>query len=331
MPSRSCSLNTRLLLLLEEDGNRYWTAEDLALRLNAARSTVHQHLRLLRACGFEIECVPHLGHRLTGKPDGVTDFELESLLRGTRFEGKVHVLDTVVSTNDIAHNLARRTDAEGAVVCAREQTGGRGRQGRRWFSPPREGLYVSVVLRPPLPPRLFHQLTLMTAAACAEHLNTVSAQPVRIKWPNDLLTGGRKCGGILTEIRTRGETLLYAVVGIGVNWSIGAEAFRHHRLDQASALELRPGAPRRVECLAGMLRRIESLYALLREGRFETVRARWLALCETPGRRVHVRRGSRSVEGAAETIDAEGALIVRLPDGSRCAVLDGDVSPPDRA
>ena len=124
------------------------------------------------------------------------------------------------STNDVAHERAAAGAAEGLLVLADEQTAGRGRLDRRWWAPPGSSLLMSLLLRPPLPPGQAGQLTMCLGLAAAEGVEAVTGLQPALKWPNDLLLGGRKLGGMLSELRLDGERLAYAVLGLGVNVNV---------------------------------------------------------------------------------------------------------------
>src|SRR5713101_1771541 len=139
--------------------------------------------------------------------------------------------DSVSSTNDVARELALAGASEGLCVIAREQTAGRGRQGRSWSSPPGEGLYLSLILRPQVTASASAMITLAAAVAVAETLRLGFHAAADIKWPNDILVRGRKICGILVEAAIEGDRLQYAVLGIGVN--IAQRSFPEQVTDSA--------------------------------------------------------------------------------------------------
>lgn len=229
-------------------------------------------------------------------------------LRTTRFGRPVHAYARVTSTNDVARDLAGDGAGEGTAVLAVEQTAGRGRLGRPWVSPP-GGLYLSVVLRPPLATDRWPLLGIAVAVGAAEGVEPASGVPIALKWPNDLLAGGRKVGGILVEAAEG-----FAVAGIGIN--AGPPGAAPHP-DAASLHVDLPGLV--VAVFSGVEQAIDLLYADP-----PSVLARWRARSATLGRHVRVL-GAEVVEGIAEDIDGDGALVLRTASGMR-RVLAGDVS-----
>lgn len=232
-------------------------------------------------------------------------------LRTARFGHPVHVYDQVTSTNDVARQFADRGAGEGTAVMAVEQTAGRGRLGRPWASPP-GGLYLSVVLRPPLPTARWALLGIAVAVGAAAGAEVATGSPITLKWPNDLLSGGRKVGGILVEA---GEG--FAVAGIGIN----AAPTDEPPYPDAASLDI-DVIRLAIEVLSGVEEAIDLIYADP-----AAVLARWRVRSATLGRRVRVlgaEVGTVGFDGIAEDIAPDGALVLRTAWGIR-RVMAGDV------
>ena len=232
--------------------------------------------------------------------------------------------DSVSSTNDVARELALSSASEGLCVIAREQTAGRGRQGRSWSSPPGEGLYLSLILRPQVKPSDSALITLAAAIAVAETLRLDFQADGDIKWPNDILVKGRKICGILVEAAIEGDRLQYAVMGIGVN--IAQRSFPEQIGDGATSILLETG---RVilpeEFVEAMLPRLEYWYAASMS-QPDRVIARWEELSSSCRNcLVRVESSDGSVEGVTRGLTAAGALIVELAGGERRAIVSGEV------
>ena len=185
--------------------------------MGLSRAAVWKRVHRLKAQGYVIEGSPRRGYRLLAVPDKLLPEEVLQGLKTRVFTGPVHHFETLDSTNDLAKELAVQGAPEGTVVVAEAQTGGRGRLGREWDSPPGVGLYVSLVLRPMLPPMELPQITLTTAVAVVRAVRRVAGVAPGIKWPNDLLLNGKKLGGILTEMETESDRIRHVVVGLGLN------------------------------------------------------------------------------------------------------------------
>ncbi|OFV94092.1 MAG: biotin--[acetyl-CoA-carboxylase] ligase [Acidobacteria bacterium RIFCSPLOWO2_12_FULL_65_11] len=248
-----------------------------------------------------------------------------------RLGSRVLYFPTVGSTNDVALALASHLDCEGAVVLADEQTSGRGRRGRVWFSPPASGLYVSVVLTPARArtevARATRLLTMAAGLALAEAVEASTGLIADLKWPNDLHVGGRKLAGILAEATTAGEAGAprSVIVGYGVN--VGPMAYPPELGNRATALEVELGRPVDralvlIETLAALARRYDDLLA----GRFDAILDAWRRRApDSVGARVTWADLSGLRSGFTDGIDDDGALLVRV--GERVERIDaGEVT-----
>lgn len=236
----------------------------------------------------------------------------------------IHRLRSVVSTNDEAKRLAAADAPEGTWVVAEEQTGGRGRRGRAWTSPP-GNLYASLLLRPPGPARALTALSFVAAVAVGEALLTLSGTlPVAYKWPNDVLVGGRKVAGILLE---SGGTPIWVVVGIGLNVAHHPDDLQRPATSLAAA-----GLQVSVDtAMAALGRALENTYLRWRELGFEPVRQAWLARAVGLGEPIVVRLPDRELRGRFAALDHDGALLLDQADGQRLRIDAGDVFLPGRA
>jgi len=224
----------------------------------------------------------------------------------------IHFFPSIGSTNDVALKLAARGDTHGAVVIADEQTAGRGRRGRAWYSPPGSGLYVSLVLSPARarhdPERATMLVTMMAGVALAEGLETATGLRADIKWPNDLYVARRKLAGILAEAVPGGET--HVVVGYGIN--VSATAFPRELADRATSIEIELG--RRVDraaLCAETVRAIARRYDDLLDARFDAILDAWRARAPASrGARVRWETQAGTQSGITAGIDDAGALLV---------------------
>src|SRR3989338_3167992 len=195
----------------------YLSGEEISRHLKISRAGIWKYMQELRRAGYEIIAVPHLGYRLLSSPDKLIPAEIQSGLKTKILGQRVEYFDSIASTMDAAFQLGVEGAAEGTVVCAESQTKGKGRLGRSWVSPKAKGIYMSVILRPSLPPTDVAQLTLLSAVALCEAIERCCQIPVKIKWPNDILVGNRKIAGILTELSAEMDRVRFVAIGIGVN------------------------------------------------------------------------------------------------------------------
>lgn len=235
--------------------------------------------------------------------------------------------DQIGSTNSEASAWALEGAPAGAVVLAGVQTAGRGRHGRTWLAAPDTALLLSIVLRPDLAPPELGRIALLGAVALAETLEGLGLAP-GIKWPNDVQLKGRKVAGILAEGVWHGEDLRAVVLGMGVNVARAALSPAEVEQFQATTIEAELGRePGRGALLRGLLERLDAWAPRAAE---PALLDAWRARSVTLGKAVRIQQGTQFWDGWADDIDAQGALLLRMADGTRQRVLAGDVSLRDR-
>ena len=317
----------QILRLLRENPGKFHSGTALASRLRITRTGIWKHVKALRALGYEIESHCKEGYRLTVLPDILVPEEVRHGLDTAWLGREYHFLPQVGSTNDYALDLARRKAAHGCVVVAEEQTSGRGRLRRPWVSPPGCGLYLSILLRSAIPVREASQTNLVAALAMTALLRDRYALPATIKWPNDLLIGGKKIVGILTEMQSDQDFTSFLVLGMGVNVNHGTEdlpgPFRYPVT--SLALELN-GRVRRLDLLLEFLNRFEAIYdRFLAEG-FGSLAPQVEACSGILGREVLIQTGKGEVAGKAVGLTPEGALRLLTREGREETIWVGDVT-----
>ena len=270
-------------------------------------------------------------------PETFTAAAVQALLRTQEFGRRLHLLDQVDSTNRVCAAFAQQGEPHGTSVVAERQTAGRGRMGRSWFSPPREGLYCSVLVRPSdLNSDRLSWIPLVSALAAARAIKTAASIDVRLKWPNDLLHGERKLGGLLCEASSQpvsGVTSAappFVVIGIGINVNTPRGSFPRELQDIATSLAVASGGPvDRVQLLAVLLNELEYAWDSLRVSPITALMSEYGQWCATIGRHIRVDLpGDQRLEGVADSITAEGSLRVLLTgSGSRrlVEIRAGDV------
>jgi BirA family biotin operon repressor/biotin-[acetyl-CoA-carboxylase] ligase len=259
-------------------------------------------------------------------PDSLIDTEIRHGLK-TRIIGKSMVCyQSVQSTNDIAAELAGRGAEHGAIVTADQQTKGRGRLGRTWYSPPGTGIYVSVLLRPRFTPDRAPGLAIMTAVALADAISEYLPGEVQIKWPNDVWINGRKTAGILTELSAEQGRIHYVVIGVGINVNQGVGNFPEDIRPIATSLRRAlKRKVRRVDLLHTFLLNLEKAYAAYEKSGLKSMHRKVRAYSALIGEEITVRTGRHETRGRAVDIDLDGRLILEV-EGRREAVTAGEVT-----
>lgn len=302
------------------------SGEKLAAAAGVSRAAVWKRINRLKALGYVIAGEPRKGYRLLAVPDKLLPGEILPGLATRRLRGPVHHFDLLASTNDLAKELGAQGAPEGALVVAEAQSAGRGRLGRSWDSPPGVGLYVSLLLRPPLPPEEMPQITLTAAVAGVRALRRAAGLTTEIKWPNDLLLHGKKAGGILTEMETESDRIRYLVLGWGLN--VNNPDFPPELASTATSLHLATGRTfSRVAILRAWLEDLEALYDRFLAGDFPRILQEWKQHAVTLGREVEVLQGTRRLRGQAVDVDADGSLLLKQPSGGIIRVTSGEIAP----
>lgn len=322
------TLDAQILSALRAAGEEGLAGTEVSQKLGISRAAVWARIEELRSLGYEIEASPHRGYRLASSPDVLHADDLLSHLRGTKVVGRdIRVFEETTSTNDVAEKLARDGVKEGVVVFAESQTKGRGRLGRKWISPPRKGLWFSVLLRPPLRPLAVTQMTIAAATALARAIRAQAGLAPEIKWPNDILLQGKKVAGILTELSAELDRVKYIIIGIGVDVNLNTGEFPADLRKLATSLKIEAGRKLdRAELAVQILRELDCDYDRICSGQFETVANEWEKHCTTIGRQVTIRMGERKIQGRAESLDTDGALLLRTQHGRLERIIGGDVT-----
>jgi len=320
--------DAQLLSALRSAEDGFKTGAELSRLLGLTGVALTGRIRELRKLGYEIEASPHHGYRLVSSPDVLHAEDLLARLPKKRVVGRdIQVFQETASTNDVVEKLARDGVKEGVVVFAESQTKGRGRLGRKWVSPPKKGLWFSVLLRPPIRPIEATQLTVAAATALALAVQKETGLSPDIKWPNDLLINGRKIAGILTELSAEVDRVKHITLGIGLDVNQTASDFPPDVRKLATSLKLECGRSiDRAALAATVLQELDRDYTRVCEGGFAALADEWESRCTTIGQEVTIYIGDRRMRGRAEALDDDGALLVRTEHGRLERIIGGDVT-----
>lgn len=261
------------------------------------------------------------------KDEALSLTELKQGASASNWVDRVQLLETVVSTQEEAKQLAESGAPEGTTVIAEEQTGGRGRMRRKWFSPRYKGIWMSVVMRPKLPLLQTPQLTLLAGVAVCRAIRRVTRVDAGIKWPNDLLAGGRKICGILLESSLREGELHYCIAGIGISANMTEEDYPDVLREVATSLRIQQGGipVDRSVLIGAVLEELELQYQLYMEQGFGPIKEQWESMSVTLGRQIALNTPQGRVEGVAAGLDDMGGLLLRQSSGEISSVCSGEI------
>ena len=315
----------KLLALLEDSKGTFFSGEEIARTLQVSRAAVWKAVNALREDGYTIDAATNKGYRLSPDSDILSPQGIRRFLKPEYRDLDLTVLPTAPSTNALVREKANQGRPEGCVIVACEQTDGRGRYGRQFFSPIDSGVYLSLLLRPTAySPQQATCLTAAAAAAMCQAIEAVTGQQPGIKWVNDIFLHGKKVCGILTEAAVGLETgtLNYMVLGAGVNLYPPAEGFPEEIQSIAGSV-LEHSCPEAKNRLVGeFLNRFWDFYTHPECRTYlEDYRSRSLAI----GQNVTVLSAGRAVSAYAYGIDDDFRLLVRYENGDTEALSYGEI------
>ena len=315
----------KLLALLEDSKGTFFSGEEIARTLQVSRAAVWKAVNALREDGYTIDAATNKGYRLSPDSDILSPQGIRRFLKPEYRDLDLTVLPTAPSTNALVREKANQGRPEGCVIVACEQTDGRGRYGRQFFSPIDSGVYLSLLLRPTAySPQQATCLTAAAAAAMCQAIEAVTGQQPGIKWVNDIFLHGKKVCGILTEAAVGLETgaLDYMVLGAGVNLYPPVKGFPEEIQPIAGSV-LERSCPEAKNRLVGeFLNRFWDFYTHPECRTYlEDYRSRSLAI----GQNVTVLSAGRAVSAYAYGIDDDFRLLVRYENGDTEALSYGEI------
>ncbi|MEC0089727.1 biotin--[acetyl-CoA-carboxylase] ligase [Paenibacillus macquariensis] len=315
-----------LLNILLENPTGFVSGEEMSRRLSISRTAVWKQINKLRTLGYEFEAVPNKGYRILMKPDTLDKLTLTNALNTVVMGSDLEIIKTTVSTQEEARQRAELGAPEGTVIIAEEQTGGKGRLGRKWFSPYGKGIWMSLVLRPQQSLEYTSQLTLLSGVAVCRAIRKTTGLDVGIKWPNDILMNQRKVCGILLESTVEDKVVRYCIAGIGISVNVDSAEYPEDLRDIATSLKAESGGiVDRTLLIAAVLEEFETLYQLYAQEGFLPIASLWEALSVTINHEVVFNTTQGLREGLAVGLDPSGALLVDTGMGNIVPVISGDV------
>lgn len=309
--------------LRETDG--YVSGQDLCNKFGVSRTAVWKAIKQLKEAGYEIEAVPNKGYHIVSAPDLMNKVELESIRNTTWAGQEIYYYDVIDSTNIRAKELAEEGHPGGTLVVADRQEAGRGRRGRSWDSPSGTGIFMTLLLKPDMNPNHASMLTLVAAMAVARAISKCADTEALIKWPNDIVIGGKKICGILTEMSAQFDFINHIVIGIGIN--VHNEHFPEEIAETAGSILLQTGKRiRRAELIEQILEQFEHYYAIFMETEdLSGLVKEYNSILVNMNKSVRVLDPKEPFEGKAMGITKKGELIVDTWE-SRKMVSSGEVS-----
>lgn len=319
-------MKTEILRILR-NSDQYVSGQELCEGLGVSRTAVWKVINQLKEEGYNIEAVSNKGYLLTKVPDVVSTAEIESRVTTKTIGRTVLFYQEVDSTNTIAKKIAEEPNTHGTLVIAEKQNMGKGRRGRSWSSPEGSGVWMTLVLKPNIYPRVSPMLTLVAALSVVKSIRELYKLEALIKWPNDIVIHGKKVSGILTEMSAEVDYINHVVIGIGINGN--TTDFPKDISNRATSLFLeRKEKILRAELIANIMKEFEQNYEIfLRSQSLEELSKEYNHLLVNVNQEVKIIENDLEYYGIALGINDNGELIIREANsGNIKSIKSGEVS-----
>lgn len=305
----SLSMKGRILSILKEK-NSIVSGEKLSSELGISRVSIWKHIHKLREFGYDIETTPN-GYKLVNSPDVLFPWEFPGR------ESKILYFPELTSTMDVARDLARDKCPDFTVVIAGRQTKGRGRLKRVWHSS-EGGLYFTVIIRPQIPPVFSSRVNFAASLTLVRTLRKLYGVEAMVKWPNDIMVNGKKVAGMLSEMEAEADIVTFINVGIGINVNNDPT---HEEFEAISLKKITGNQISRKKLLKEFLNEFENKVDV---ESLEKVIPEWKHYTMTLGRHVKIVTNQEVSVGLADDVDENGALVLKLKNGSTKKIIHGD-------
>ena len=299
----------RILSILQEKKGVV-SGQKLSSKLGVSRVSIWKHINKLQEFGYDISATSN-GYQLAGSFDALFPWEFPER------EAKIQYFSKVTSTMDIARDLARKGSPDFTVVIAECQTEGRGRLKRVWHSS-LGGLYFTIILRPQISPVLSPRINFAASLALVRTLRKLFGFDAMVKWPNDVLADGKKVSGMLSEMEAEGDMVTFINIGLGINVNNDAEK------KEPGAISIKNITGKQVSRKKLLAEFLDEFESIVNANTLENVISMWKKCTATIGRQVKIVTSREITQGLATDVDGNGALILKLADGSIKKIIYGD-------
>lgn len=318
-------MRKKILDELYNNKGNHVSGEILRTKLGVSRTAIWKHINALKEEGYRIETTPRKGYMLLEMEDKLLPKEIEILLDENTIGKQIIHFDSIDSTNTYAKKEANEL-IDGTIVLSEEQIKGRGRRGRDWSSPKGTGIWMSLVLKPNIPPTEGVKMTQIAAAAVCKSIRELTNLDALIKWPNDIVINGKKVCGILTEMAGELNEIRYIVVGIGIN--VNVDKFPDGLNNLATSLLIEGGKKiDRRKLVVNILKNFERLYNIyLNDFNLHETLNIIKNYSAVLGKEIRIIHGNLEKKAKAIDIDKEGLLLVEMEDGNKELISSGEVS-----
>jgi BirA family transcriptional regulator, biotin operon repressor / biotin---[acetyl-CoA-carboxylase] ligase len=301
-----------ILIILRDDPQKYFTIKQIAKKVGTSDVLAMEAIGGLSIWGYRFETDSRSHFRFVSAPDSIFPFEIQYGLKTKILGQEIESHFSVSSTNDYALKMAEKGAPEGTLVITEKQRSGRGRMGRTWHSPPKTGLWFSMILRPDISPASAPGLSILTALTLSEVLRSKYRLHSQIKWPNDCLIDGRKISGILTELSADPDKIHYVIVGVGININVASKDFPGYLKPIATSLRAEKGEEiNRIDFLRAFLEKFEKNYLIFKTKGLKPFLPKVKKHSLMLGKKIKLKLGKKIIQAKVYDIDSDGALLTK--------------------
>jgi BirA family transcriptional regulator, biotin operon repressor / biotin---[acetyl-CoA-carboxylase] ligase len=319
----------KVLTFLQTHNTEYLSGQDLSDVLRISRVAVWKHIKKIQELGYNVESKQKLGYKLISNSELLLPWEITSNLK-TKIIGKqAYYFDSIDSTQNQALKMAQDVANDGTVIVAAEQTGGRGRDGRKWESP-KGGIWISIILHPKFDISITTLFPIASSLALSIAIEKVFLIKPELKWPNDLTIKGKKVAGMLVDVSLESNKIENLVLGVGINFNVNVKQIEKSLKGTSNfygvaSLSDQKQNIKPIQLVQTFLLELEKIYKALNERQIKKIISEWTSRSSTIGKNVELHTADSKIKGKAIKIDDDGALIVS-DNNKNHRVIAGDIT-----
>ncbi len=318
----------KILTFLQTHNTEYLSGQDLSDVLRISRVAVWKHIKKIKELGYTIESKQKLGYKLISNSDRLLPWEITSNLKTEIIGQQAYYFDTVDSTQNQALKMAKDISNNGSVIIATKQTGGKGRDGRKWISP-KGGIWLSIILQPKFDISITTLFPIASALALSIAIEKTFSIKPELKWPNDLTIKGKKVAGMLVDASLESNRIENLVLGVGINFDVNVKQIekllkKTSNFYGVATLRDERKKVKPIQLVQTFLVELEKIYKSLNTKQIENIISEWTSRSSTIGKNVELNTINTKIKGKAIRIDEDGALVV-LENNKQHRVIAGDI------
>ena len=318
----------KVLTFLQTHNTEYLSGQDLSDVLRISRVAVWKHIRKIQELGYNVESKQKIGYKLISNSELLLPWEITSNLKTKVIGKQAYYFDSIDSTQNQALKMAQDITKDGTIIVAAKQTGGKGRDGRKWISP-KGGIWISIILHPKFDISITTLFPIASSLALSLAIEKIFSVKPELKWPNDLTIKGKKVAGMLVDVSLESNRIENLVLGVGINFDVNVKQIEKSlkgtpNFYGVSSLSDQKQNVKPIQLVQTFLLELEKIYKALNEKQIKKIISEWTSRSSTIGRNVELNTIDSKIKGKAIKIDDDGALIVSKNNKTH-KVIAGDI------